>query len=344
VLLSESGSALIIDYGYDFTTGLPDGTDRSSRRPWLATLPQLKRDFGIDRVEVAIPTHYHDDHVAGFNLLREIEGTEVWAPENMAAIFERPRRFDLPCLWWEPIGFDRVLGFDRPFTWHEYELAIHPLPGHTLFAVAIAFVADGRRIIATGDQQNGLWVPGERPETLNYQYRNLFRIDDFVRSAELYRRLEPDLMISGHWLPRPVTTDYLDMLLAAGTDLARLHRELLPLDEIDFGATGFGARIEPYRSELRAGSTLAVSVSVRNPLPSADTVTVRLVTPPGWSTEPPNRAVAVPSRSDASVEFSVAAPATAPQQRRARIAADVTVGSVRFGQQAEALVDVVTGL
>ena len=76
-LLSDDGAALLIDYGYDFTTGLPAGTDRSSRRPWLETIPALKRQFGIDRVEVAIPTHYHDDHVAGLNLLRDVHGLAV---------------------------------------------------------------------------------------------------------------------------------------------------------------------------------------------------------------------------------------------------------------------------
>ena len=186
-LLSDDGAALLIDYGYDFTTGLPDGTDRSSRRPWLETIPALKRDFGIDRVEVAIPTHYHDDHVAGFNLLRDVEGTQVWAPSNMTAQLEEPTRFDLPCLWYDPIPVDRELSFSRPFRWHEYEIAVHELPGHTLYAAAIEFEVDGRRVVATGDQQDGRWVAGERPEFLNYQYRNGFQFDDFVRSAELYR-------------------------------------------------------------------------------------------------------------------------------------------------------------
>ncbi|MFL5755369.1 MAG: MBL fold metallo-hydrolase, partial [Chloroflexota bacterium] len=63
VLLSDTGNALVIDFGYDFTTGLPAGSDRSARRPWLQTVPALKRNFGVDRVEVAMPTHYHDDHV-----------------------------------------------------------------------------------------------------------------------------------------------------------------------------------------------------------------------------------------------------------------------------------------
>ena len=337
-LLSDSGSALLIDYGYDFTTGLPAGTDRSSRRPWLQTIPALKRQYGIDRVEVAIPTHYHDDHVAGFNLLRDIEGAAVWAAENMVAMLEDPHRFDLPCLWYDPIPIDRQLAFGVPIRWHEYELTVHALPGHTLYAAAIAFDVDGRGIVATGDQQDGRWVAGERPEMLNYQYRNGFRFDDFAASAELYRRLAPDLMISGHWLPRPVTDEYLDHLLEAGRELARLHRDLLPLDRVDFGAGGFGATIEPYRSDVAPGAVVEGAVTVRNPFGRADEAAVSLVVPAGWSVEPATHQVTLAPGGEARVAFRLTV-GSAPV-RRARIAADLTVGGVRFGQQAEALVTV----
>jgi glyoxylase-like metal-dependent hydrolase (beta-lactamase superfamily II) len=338
-LLSDDGAALLIDYGYDFTTGLPAGTDRSSRRPWLETIPALKRDFGMDRVEVAIPTHYHDDHVAGFNLLRDVEGTQVWAPSNMSTLLEEPLRFDLPCLWYDPIPVDRELAFGRPFRWHEYEIAVHELPGHTLYAAAIDFVVDGRRVVATGDQQDGRWVAGERPEILNYQYRNGFQFDDFVRSAELYARIRPDLMVSGHWLPRPVTDEYLEELHRAGTDLARLHRELLPLDLVDFGASGFGARIEPYRSEIRLGEVVALRVFVRNPFRRDANAFVRLALPAGWTAEPAEVSVGVNALGEAQTDFVIRPTADGPV-RRARIGADLTVDGARFGQQAEALVTI----
>ena len=101
-----------------------------------------------------IPTHYHDDHVAGLDLLRDVEGTEVWAPENVAPILLEPSRYDLPCLWFHSIDVDRVLTLGEPLRWHEYELLLHPLPGHTLYAVAIEVEVDGKRILATGDQQS----------------------------------------------------------------------------------------------------------------------------------------------------------------------------------------------
>jgi glyoxylase-like metal-dependent hydrolase (beta-lactamase superfamily II) len=338
VLLSDSGSALMLDYGYDFTTGLPAGTDRSSRRPWLQTIRALKRDYGIDRIEVALPTHYHDDHVAGFNLLRDVEGAEVWAPANMVAMLQDPARFDLPCLWFDPIPVDRTLPFGRPFRWHEYEITAHELPGHTLYAAAYDFVVDGVRVVASGDQQDGRWVAGERPEFLNYQYRNGFHFDDFRRSAELYRRLRPELMISGHWLPRPVTDEYLDALLEAGIELERLHHELLPLEQVDFGASGFGARIEPYRSSVATDAVLELDVLIRNPFRQAADACVRLVVPRGWEAEPADGVLHVGAGKERRVRFRVRV-GSAPV-RRARVGADLTVGDVRFGQQAEALVDV----
>jgi glyoxylase-like metal-dependent hydrolase (beta-lactamase superfamily II) len=338
-LLSDSGAALLIDYGFDMIAGLPAGTDRSSRRPWLASLHALKRSYGIDRVEVAVPTHYHDDHVAGFNLLHEVESTKIWAADTIAPILRDPLRYDLPCLWYDPLPVDRVVPTGVPLRWHEYELTMYPLPGHTLYAAAIAFQADGNTVVATGDQQDGGWVDGQRTEVLNFQYRNRFRIDDFVDSALLYRRLAPDLLISGHWGARRVDDAYLDALLAKGEELARLHRTLLPLSEVDFGAEGFGARILPYRSVAKAGEPRRFEVEVRNPFRRRCALRVDLHAPDGWKVSPPQRVVDVEAVGEACVRFEVLPP-EGTKQRRARLAANLVAGDRDFGQQAEALVDV----
>jgi glyoxylase-like metal-dependent hydrolase (beta-lactamase superfamily II) len=337
VLLSDTGNALLVDFGLDMIVNLPTGDDRSSRRPWLPSLRVLRRDFGVDRVEVALPTHYHDDHVAGFNLLRDVERTEIWAERSMVDVLATPTRYDLPCLWYDPIPVDRVLEAGEPVRWHEYELTTYPLPGHTLYAVAIAFEVDGRRVVATGDQQSATWRPGERAEVLNFQYKNRFRIDDFVASAALYRELAPELMISGHWEPRRVDDAYLDMLADKGTELARLHRELLPLSEVDFGAEGVGAWIRPYQASAEPYRAFPVEVEARNPFADTDEVTVRLIVPAGWQVEPVTATAKVPGRANDTFEFLVT---PAGRCTRARLAADLTVGARRFGQHAEALVDV----
>ena len=331
-LLSESGAALLIDFGYDLNTGTPPVSERAARRPLLASLEALRRDHGVDRVEVVLPTHYHDDHVAGINLLRDVEGTEVWAPANVAPVLEQPTRYDVPCLWFEPVRVDRTLALGETVRWHEYELTVHPLPGHTLFAAAIAFEVDGKRVLARGDQEA---TEGSR-DVANYYYRNRFRLDDYVASAELYRRLRPDVIVSGHWFPREVTDEYLDALLADGRRLAELHRELLPLDDVDFGADGTGALIEPYRSAVRSGESFRLDVSVRNPFAHAAAATVGIVVPDGW-TAPATQEAELEAHGSAALAFELVA---GPPARRARVGADVTVGGTPFGQLAEALVDV----
>src|SRR5262249_44056236 len=169
VLVSETGSALIVDFGYDLTTTAVS-TERAARRTLLWSLDALKRDHGVERIEAAMVTHYHDDHIAGLNLLREVEGTEVWAPANVAPILEDPSRYDLPCLWFDPIQVDRRLALDTSFRWREYEIGVHALPGHTRYAAAIAIDVDGKRVLFTGDEQS---LEGSRT-ILNYQYRNRF--------------------------------------------------------------------------------------------------------------------------------------------------------------------------
>ena len=331
-LVSESGGAILIDFGYDVSTGLGLSTDRTARRPLLWSLEVLKREHGVERIEAAIATHYHDDHVAGLNLLREVEGTQVWTAANVAPILEEPTRHDLPCLWFEPIAVDRVLELGERVAWHEYVLTAYELPGHTLYAAAIGFEVDGKRVLATGDQQ----TTGVERGLLNYQYRNRFRTDDFVESAELYRRLRPDLIVSGHWPVQEVDAGYLDRLHADGIRLAELHRQLLPV-EVDFGAEGVGARIEPYRSHVVPGGTAEFGVTVRNPFDRPAVANVRLVVPSDWQMPEPGQAELEP-RGEAVVRFAVVT--GAEPVRRARVAAEVGVDGTRFGQLAEALVDV----
>jgi glyoxylase-like metal-dependent hydrolase (beta-lactamase superfamily II) len=334
VLLSESGQALLIDFGYDFMTGAASGTDRAARRPWLHSLPALKRDFGVNRIEVAIPTHYHDDHVAGFNLLRQVEGTHIWAPETFAGILENPSGCDLPCLWHDPVPVDRRLPLEAPFAWQEYELCLYPLHGHTRFAAALGFEVDGQRVLATGDQD--IFDPGPR---WNYVYQNRFEPGGYRLGAALYARLQPDLLLTGHWGPQTLSPACLAQLQEQGDALDRLHRELLPEENPGFGGEGLGARIHPYEVTAHCGERVELAVEVPNPSTTAAEVLLRPVVPPGWKVEEPEIRIWLGPCETAWVKFSVTPP-VGRAVRRARLAVDLTIGSRRLGQQAEALITV----
>lgn len=333
VLISASGKALFIDYGYDFTRGLAAGSDRASRRPWLYTIDALKRDFDIRAIEAVIPTHYHDDHVAGFNRLREVEGTQVWAAENFAAVLEEPEQYDLPCLWYEPIAVDRRLPVGREIEWEDYRLTLHEQPGHTRYAVAIETQVDGRHVLFIGDQMGHADGLG-----LNYVYAGGFEIGDYEQTAELYRAIAPELLLSGHWEPLASGLSHFEELARRGKALADLHRQLLPVDEIDLEAQGPVAAIHPYLVRGHAGHPFALMVELRNPAPVAQEITVRLEVPAGWLVQPGEARTFLAAGARTTTAFDVIAPSGA-SARRARIAADLTVGSRRLGQVVEALVD-----
>lgn len=334
VLVSESGKALFFDFGYDFFVGGAAGSDRASRRPWLYTIEALKEQYGVTEIEAVVPTHFHDDHVAGLNLLRDVEGAEVWAAENFAAILEMPRRYDLPCLWYDAIPVDRTLALEETLHWEEYELMLHPLPGHTRYAVAISLEVDGHKVLVSGDQYQG-----EKGLLWNYVYHNGFEVDDYVDSANLYREVAPDLILSGHWQPLWTRKGYFDKLQRSGDRLARLHRKLLPAETLDGGAEGFVARMEPYQHEAVGGNPFEMCVDLRNPLPHDAGVEVRLMTPADWFVEPAFFEFTLEAGEGQSVSFCVTAPPET-NRRRVPIAADVTIGGRRWGQQAEALVSV----
>jgi glyoxylase-like metal-dependent hydrolase (beta-lactamase superfamily II) len=163
-LISRSGKALVIDYGYRGAFGVhrPSGGDkvwhwplnpnRARRRVLMHGIEPLKRRFGIDGIEVALISHFHDDHVAGVPMLQRLFGTACWVPENAADLLAQPEAHTFPCDWPQSVRIDRRLPLDQAFEWQEFTFRLAPMSGHTRFAAAIYFEADGRRFAHTGDQ------------------------------------------------------------------------------------------------------------------------------------------------------------------------------------------------
>ena len=334
VLISKSKKALLIDFGYDFMAGMASGVDRSARRPWLYTLPSLLERADIDRIDACIPTHYHDDHVAGINLLKRVYGTKVICPEGYAEVLEHPEKYDLPCLWYDPVQVDKKVSYGTSFCWEEYEIRVWHLSGHTYYASAIEFTADGQKFLCTGDQYSG--DAGTMP---NYVYKNIFEARDFVESAALYQKLHPDWILSGHWQQKKPDEDFYKKLEQTGKELLELHRELLPEKEELHPINDFKVCMFPYQIEVKKKEAFDVGIHLIKAwflVKKEETCTLELLLPEGFECEEKVQSLRY---GEAETVFHVRAADCAV--RRARIGCRVKAGERQWGTQAEILVTVV---
>ena len=110
----------------------------------------------------------------------------------------------------------------------------------------------------------------------------------------------------------------------------------------DEGKDGVVAPPLSMITQVDAGQRVRYTVLVRSPLPEASVATVRLVAPAGWVVEPAVQTIEAAGGGGetwTTCEFDVVAGDQVG--RRRRLAADVAFDGRPYGQQAEALVDVI---
>ena len=285
-----------------------------------------------------MPTHYHDDHVAGINLLREVEGTEVWAPENVAPMLEEPRRYDLPV----PL--------------------VRPDPGRPVAAaraaVRLARVrADGARAAratrstrprsrsrSTGSACSHAATSSGRgrprhpqlllPQPLPDRRLRARAPSSTARCGPTLMRQRPLAAAGGDGrLPRAAAR-----ATAGGwpSCTASCCRSRTSTSAPRGSARGSSRTARPSR---RGGDGSTLDVTVRNPFDRDETATCGSSSPTGWAEPAARRRSRCRAHGEATRALRGDAPArTACAGRGSR--ADLTVGGTPFGQQAEALVDV----
>jgi glyoxylase-like metal-dependent hydrolase (beta-lactamase superfamily II) len=332
VLLGEGGEALFFDYGF-----AGEHHFKANFRFVEHSLDVLRERFGVERPAVVVPTHYHDDHVAGIGFLQQRFDAEVWGFDKFADLLQRPWRYRVPCLWSRPLCLTRRFGERETIEWGGARFEARHAPGHTWYAAAFLGEVDGRRIAVTGDAvsrsvDGRLWGGGP-------VYRNRLGLNDFSATAELLLDYEPELLLTGHRGVVRVSRSDLEEFARWSRELSETLARLVP----DRVSSGFQldpdlVTILPYQAEAIAGEPIDLEVEVRNPLAAPVDAAVRLVLPDGWTGDPDLRHARVDPGASASLSFSVLAPGDATRDVRHVALADARLGSRTLGQAAESLI------
>ena len=129
-----------------------------------------------------------------------------------------------------------------------------------------------------------------------------------------------------------------DYFIRWARDLDDAHMRLVAVpSEVGFALDPYDARIDPYHVRIAPGDAIELRVLVTNHGDQADSTRVHLELPPEWAAEPRVTTREIASRETLAFPFRV----TTSAATRGRVVrcADVTLGSRRLGQYAEAIVD-----
>ena len=340
-VISASGKVLSIDYGYNMSVVRPSYAYPRHRRALLHSVDALREQFGVKGIDVALISHFHDDHVVGVPMLQRLFGTRCWAAENFAHILADPTGYNFPCTWPEPINVEpQPLG--EPIQWAEYTFTLKPISGHTRWASLIAFEADGKRFMATGDQYfffEGDTVDGAMPPMHNHVYRNGTEVDSLADSNRIVNDFQPEIILPGHGGAYETNESFFKGIELYARQYTDIHRSTMPLadDQPHFNVDSRAAWLEPYRTHMDTAEEIALRAIVRNPMPHASQLAVRLVGPSSWPGS--SATVTAEPRAETPIDLTIK-PLAGTICKRHPIALELTADGRPFGQVAEALVTI----
>lgn len=200
VIQDDDGHAVFIDCGYTAGSIIHPNPHR-----FVDNLtPYLESDLGVQSVEWFLPTHYHDDHLAGLFALQHRYGAKVATSPELKDIIEHPERYDMPCTIARGTGVDHVIERGDFLHWRGIDFRMEQHPGQTLLHHLIWFEADGSLFLVMGDNAAGMsfWedhpyvhsiIPKNRTplSSLGEMPRHLLDTDpDFLLTADFPERFE----------------------------------------------------------------------------------------------------------------------------------------------------------
>ena len=343
-ILSRSGKAMFIDYGstsgQHFYTFM-EATAVTDRIRFVEhNLTDLQTRFGMKTIDVAMPSHMHDDHMNGFPHLIRQYGTQVWCYENMQDVFENPRGYNLGCILGEPFKVARTFRHGERFKWEEYDFEITHSPGHTDYQMALFVTIDGTRVAFTGD---AFFAPSQAPTGAlrhNLIFRNHVESDSHLKSIRNLIDHEPNLIAPGHGEPYLVTRAEMLATEEKMRKQEELFKGIIADPDANFGLDPSWCSIYPYQMLITPGTHATAEIRVRNYRAAPMKMEVALVAPMEWRIEPEVLKFEAPPGAQARQAFAIQIPRDwRPRLRRFAVAADVVCDGKYLGQITEAVVE-----
>lgn len=343
-IISDSGKALFLDYGgpsWNSFYAFKDSIGVYNRFRFVEhSIENLRANHGLKSIDVAIPSHMHDDHLNGFPYLARHHSTKIWCFENFVDILANPSGENLGCTLGEPIHVDRVLRDRETFRWEEFEFTAVHSPGHTNYQMALFSTIDGVRLGFTGD---AFFHDADRPFQIRHNliYRNRVKTGNHLKSVANLFEFQPQILCPGHGEPFLLDLDMVREFQKKLQQQDAQMRSLIADPDTDEGLDPSWVEIYPYQSLALPGQTCDFEIRVRNHHREALEVQIALALPIGWSCLPKIAAVKVSPAQSAKASVQITLPHDFHSlPSRVAISADVLCDGKYLGQIAEAVIEI----
>ncbi len=337
-LVSESGKALLIDYGTagdDFLK--PHLFLNGEKQRFIHhSLERLREKHGVRSFDVAIPTHYHDDHICGFPYLQKHENTEIWCLNTMAGILTNPGSVNAGCILHSPLEVSKELHSGQRVHWEEFTFTVYDFPGHSKYHMALLLEREGKKLVFTGD--NVFEHPsGELQHSL--VFRNHCTVDSHVKMAKTLMKLEPDIICPGHGSHFKTNHRQLKRLHERMMDMRRHFVALIDAPKANMGVDIEMISLHPFQIACSPGDSFELTCTVRNHTKEAFSVEAVPVLPANWSAIPDRLCFGASALKTGNATTQIQIPKDEKRENRIPLSFEITINGNPIGQQGLAIVE-----
>ncbi|MEZ4864600.1 MAG: MBL fold metallo-hydrolase [Caldilineaceae bacterium] len=331
-VIAAEGQALMIDCGY--TSGAP--ITANPHRFVDHLLPYLERELGVERVEWFLPSHYHDDHLAGYPALQARYGTQVAASPELQDILEHPERYEMPCLVPQGMTVQQVVPRGDALHWRGIDFFIEQHPGQTLYHHLIYFAVDGKRFLAIGDNISGLSFREQRDHIHSFIPKNRTPVTSYPDMPRQILDRKPDFLLTGHGGAVPCDLAKVERWQQWMDQWQQHFLQIIDQPHPNLGMDPHWVEFYPYKVRIAPGAVVDFQVRITNHEPAARPCTLRFRAVAGVRVEPPEVNVTALANQVTTVAVKVYFPHTFTTHSLP-VVADVTWGDQRLGEIAEAI-------
>ncbi|MER8576992.1 MBL fold metallo-hydrolase [Mesorhizobium sp. M1409] len=347
IVLSGIGHAMLIDYGLTSPGHLhwaADSDGIQGVRFIEHHIDQLRQQYDVHSIELVVPTHTHDDHIAGIPFLQKQFGTQCWALDWVARVIANPAAWaSTPCCLSKPINVQKVLEDGESFHWRGFDFEMHHAPGQSEYHAFIVGDIDGKRVAFGGDN---LFLFNAQFDGIDHEIavqttvmRNSFQLQMHRRCANVVRKSAPDLVCPGHGALIQMDQSRMSEYESYISRKEAAFRDIVNEPEDHF-IDLFWVRMLPYLLQVRPNSKVAFTVKVRNNLDRTALFSARLLPSFGWTSDGQTGCILLKTTQQGEVVLEATSPPGVDPGRRL-ITAEILIDGISQGPLCEALVSTI---